>query len=180
MTRHNKNFNQRPSQRPAHTQVATRPAAVEEPPLDIERVPSAATETQSQADANALDTDRYAAQPGITDTDSLVTEASDVGEDTDTGDDEEDFSDFEDIGERPPRHVSQKQGHPEERLVQAPVRINRTEVEQQEYDSELVPIIPRKTQMRNYVSGEWYNLIKGVEQFVPRSVERHFKDKGLI
>jgi hypothetical protein len=161
---------------------------VEEPALDTQRVPSAATETQSESDALTADPDRHEAQPGITETDPMPGEATDLpngdGEETVAGTDEEseaDFNGFEDIGTRGPRHVSTKQSDTAlDRVVQAPVVINRSVAEQEAYDNELVPIIPRRTQMRNYVGGVWYNLIKGQEQFVPRTVADHFRDKGWL
>lgn len=181
MARHNRNHMQPMSQRPAHQQVSTRPVAAEEAPADISRVPSAATAAQSAADANDADPDRYQAAPGVTDTDPVsVDEPTDIvtAEDDQGPDpvDDAEFAGFEDINTRPKSVGSVK----EERLVQAPVVINRTTAEEQEYQAELVPIIPRKTQQRNFINNTNYALVKGQEQFVPRSVADHFRDKGLI
>lgn len=180
MSRHNRNFNQQPSQRPAHQQVATHPVAVEESvheaEQDIVRVPSAATEGQSETDAMDADPDRHEAQAPITDTDPVPGETTDIPE----GVDVEEFNGFEDIGTRPSRHVGRAQEMVQERAIQAPVVINRTEAEQLAYDNELVPIIPRITRMRNSVNGQWYNLVKSQEQWVPRSVAEHFRSKGLL
>jgi len=188
MSRHNRNFTQPPSQRPAHQQVATRPAAAEgEAEQDIQKVPSAATESQSQSDAQDADSDRYEAQLPVTETDAAPGEATDLPNITgdarvETVDDVgEDFSGFEDISTRSPRHVSAVASPPPmERAIQAPVVVQRSAAEQEAHDREMEPIVPRRTQLRNYVGGQWYNLIKGQEQFVPRVVANHFREKGLI
>lgn len=190
MSRHNRNFNQSPSQRPAYQQVATRPVVAEgESEQDIQKVPSAATTSQSESDALDADPDRHEAQPVVTATDAAPGEVSDVTESgveesgvrVETDDAGEDFSGFEDIATRSPKHVSAVTAPPPpDRAIQAPVVIHRSAAEQAAHDGEMVPIIPRRTQPRNYVSGQWYNLIKGQEQFVPRVVADHFRDKGLI
>lgn len=182
MSRHNRNFSQPTSQRPAHQQVSTRPAVAEEAPLDTQRVPSAATDAQSQADAEAADPDRYEAQPDITGTDALPAEPTDtvsVEEADADAADEADFGGFEDIGVRGPKSVATKDSGAQ-RVIQAPVVIHRDAVEEAAFQNELVAIVPRKTQQRNFINNTNYALVKGQEQFVPRSVADHFRDKGLI
>jgi hypothetical protein len=194
MSRHNRN----PSQRPAHQQVATRPGSPGEASLDTERIPSPATDSQSQEDALAGDSDRYQAGPGITETDPLPGEATDVGveeaallvEDADVDGDgnedddpeEEDFGGFEDLNQRQTKKGIASGGATKTVRAEpvAPLVIQRSVADQEEYDMELVPIIPRITQQRVNIGGEWYNFIKGMEQFVPRAVADHLRSKGII
>lgn len=185
MAKKNRNSHQKPSQRPAHQQVGVRPGAAGEPELDISRVPSAATAAQSRDDA-AESTEFPPAKPAETDSDPLPGQVTDIGleEDDDSDldadgveiDAEEEFNGFEDLNTRI-HHVSQR-AEPE--IAAVPLIINRTAEEQRQYDSELVPIIPRRTQMRVNIGGSWYNLVKGQEQFVPRPVADHFREKGLL
>ena len=171
---------QQTSQRPAHQQVSTRPVAEGEVAMDTQRVPSPATTEQSAADANAADPDRYQVQEGISDTDPLPGEPTDLPTDEDPSDEDvEEFRGFEDISTRPLRKgVGAVEA--ETRVIQAPLVINRSEAEQEAYDAELVPIIPRVTQQRVSINGRWYNFVKGMEQFVERSVAEHIRSKGLI
>lgn len=200
MSKHNKQNHQPRSQHPAHQQVATRPGAVKDGEVsqDTERVPSAATESQSQVDASAADPDRYQPQDGVTETDPVPGEETDIeadndededsdkepGDDEDTGDDDGgDFQGFEDINTRPKRirREGSDGGGAAVAVAERPViEVSRTAEEHEQYQAELVPVIPRKTQQRVNIGGEWYNFIKGIEQFVPRSVADHIRDKGLI
>lgn len=194
MSKHNRHNHQQPSQRPAQQQVAVRPESLTtagDVPLDTQRVPSAATDEQSQVDAAAADPDRYRPQEGVTDTDPVAGEATDLptdenselaSEDDEPNDDAEegdDFEGFEDINTRT-RNIRR----PEESKVVAPERvrtvIDMTEEERERHAMELVPVIPRRTELRTSINGEWYNFKKGVEQFVPRAVAEHCAEKGLI
>jgi hypothetical protein len=149
-------------------------------------MPSSATEDQSSLDATGADQDRYTPQAGVTETDPVPGEATDVPGDVVAAEDDdvETFEGFDDDQTFEDLHTRQTKAtavNAEAELVQrAPVRIFQNDAERDDYMAELVPIIPRRTQQRVSINGEWWNFIKGQEQFVPRSVMEHIRDKGLI
>ena len=53
---------------------------------------------------------------------------------------------------------------------------------QKKYDDDhkLVPVIPRKTLLRTRIGTEWWNFIKGQEQFVPAWVRDHLVEKSVV
>lgn len=197
--------NRQPSPRPATQSVSTRPQSPGEGATDVTRVPSPATVAQAEDDADVSDPERYQAQPGVTETDPAPGEATDLPVDGELQDDDAvdadaetdeaetdedaaadegaDFAGFDDISERPSRRVKASAGAPPNaQMVQtvAATVIHRSEAAQEAYMAELVPIVPRITQQRVSINGEWYNFVKGMEQYVPRAVEEHLKSKGLI
>jgi hypothetical protein len=172
-------------------QVSTRPQSPGEAATDVTRVPSPATIAQSEDDATLADPDRYQAQPGVTDTDPIEGEATDLPMDENVDDDElvdedvvdgveEEFTGFEDISERPRRVGALPNAQARQSTTLTPTVIHRSEAEQEAYDMELVPIVPRINQQRVNIGGQWYNFIKGMEQYVPRAVADHIRSKGLI
>jgi hypothetical protein len=150
------------------------------------RMPSAATEEQSQADVQAADPNLHLAEDVGAQTEPFPEEPTDVlegdtGEDFqgDNSEEEEEFTQFEDLNTRSRGRVSMSPNDIPQEMVQ-PVRIDRDAAEQEAYDTELIPIIPRRTQMRVSINGRWFNFTKGIEQFVPRYVADHIRERGYL
>lgn len=182
----NHNRNQKPSQKPGQQQASTRPAAQGEGALDNQRIPSPATQEQSQADAENADPDRYEPRDGaFTGTDPLPGQATDVIDDgnkimTDEDDDTVDhIAEHEKLNNPPVDDTVAFAGF--EEPARTPVVVVDAIAQQQLQDAdELVPVTPRRTVMRTKIGAKWYNFFKGQEQFVPAWVRDHLREKAVI
>ncbi len=163
--------------------------------MDNVRVPSPATATQSQADAQAADPDRYRPQLGLTGSDAAPGEGTDLvgGDDTVIGDVDEDELEHIRAGEED--EVLRDAGVADEgvpfqgfdspdlvttRAHVLPTTISMSESEKRAAEQEMVPVIPRRNVLRTKIGPDWYNFVKGQEQFVPGWVRDHLMEKGVI
>jgi hypothetical protein len=182
---------QKNSQKPAVERVAVRPRAGEV--IDTERVPSPATQEQSEQDAYVTDRDRYVGdRPADAIADPQPGEETDLvgGDDTVLGEEpliDEDPDLEGGVDEEEGEEEFQGFIEPEDSQELVPAaRAHRSRVVNTDYAAlerdanTLVPIIPRRTLQRTKIGGKWYNFVKGQEQFVEKAIMEHIREKGVI